>query len=232
MSHMNADDVAKALDATGLKAASVCCNTHWQMPLSHPAEKVRDDGLTGLLQALRDAKRYGADSVLLVPGRVTKDVSYKDCWDRSIPVVRKAAALGETLGVKIAVENVWNDFILKPEQAAEYLDAIKSDHVGWHLDVGNTGRYNRAETWVPVLGKRILKLHIKEFNTKAVTPDNPGKGFGFKLLDGDNDWPAIMKALDAVGYAGWGISEQPGSQCADAATMKDLSERMDKIFGM
>jgi hexulose-6-phosphate isomerase len=232
MSHMNQDEIVKALEATGLKAASVCCNTHWKLQLSHPGEKVREEGLDGLFQSLRDAKRYGADSVLLVPGVVNKDVSYKDCWTRSIAMIRKAIPLAETLGVKIAVENVWNGFIEKPEQAVEYLDELKSDHVGWHLDVGNTGRFNAAESWIAPLGKRILKLHIKEFDTRKMTPDNPGRGFGSKLLEGNNNWTAIMKALDDVGYAGWGISEQPGNQCADAATARDLSERMDRIFAM
>jgi hexulose-6-phosphate isomerase len=230
MSHMNQDEVVKALEATGLKAAGVCCSTHWAKPLSHSSEKVREESLDGLFQALKDAKRYGAPSVLLVPGRVTKDVTYKEVFDRSIEGVRKAIPLAETLGVKIAVENVWNDFITKPEQAREYLDAVKSDAVGWHLDVGNTGRYNAPETWIPVLGAKLVNLHIKEFDTRAMTPANPAKGFGAKLMEGTNDWPAIMKALDAVGYSGWGISEQPGSQSADAAALKDLADRIDRIY--
>jgi hexulose-6-phosphate isomerase len=232
MSHMNPDEVLKALEATGLKAASVCCNTHWNMPLSSPSEKVREAGLDGLHQALKDAKAYGATSVLLVPGRVNKEVSYEECWKRSIAMIRRAIPFAETTGVKIAIENVWNDFITTPEQAKQYLDEVKSDHVGWHLDVGNTGRYNPPETWIPVLGKSILKLHIKEFNTKKMTKENPGRGFGDKLLDGDNNWAAIVKALDAIGYDGWGITEQSGAQCADAATAKDLSDRMDRIFAM
>jgi len=222
MSHMKQAEVVEALEKTGLKAASVCCSTHWRQTLSHPNEKVRDEGLDGVFQSLRDAKAYGADSVLLVPGVVNKDVTFKDCWTRSIAQIRKAIPLAEQLGVKIAIENVWNGFIEKPEQAKEYLDELKSEHVGWHLDVGNTIKFNAPETWVPVLGKSIIKLHIKEYG-KA-------KGFGVKFFEGDNNWQAIMKALDAVGYAGWGISEQPGNQSSDAAALKDLSEKMDKIF--
>jgi hexulose-6-phosphate isomerase len=94
------------------------------------------------------------------------------------------------------------------------------------------GRYGSSEDWIPVLGKRILKLHIKEFTTKDLPPENLGRGFGVKLLEGTNNWPAIMKALDAIGYDGWGISEQPGNQSRDAAALKDLSERMDKIFAI
>lgn len=222
MSHMNQDEVLKAFDATGLKAASVCCNTHWAKPLSSPDERVRREGLEGLQRALQDAKRYGATSVLLVPGVVTKDVPYDDCFKRSVAEIRKAVPLAGELGVKIAVENVWNNFITKPQQAVEFLDAIGSPQVGWHFDIGNAIRYSPPETWIPVLGKRILKLHIKEFSKV--------KGFGVRLFEGDDHWPAIMKALDQVGYHGWGISEQPGNQSANAHELKDLAARMDRAF--
>jgi hexulose-6-phosphate isomerase len=223
MSHMNQDEVLKALDATGLKAASVCCNTHWNKLLSDPSESVRQEGVEGLIQALKNAKRYGATSVLLVPGRVIKDkVSYHDCFKRSVVEIRKAIPVAQELGVKIAVENVWNDFITKPEQAMAFLNEINSDHVGWHFDIGNAVRYSPPETWIPVLGKRILKLHIKEYGQF--------KKFDVRFFEGDNNWPAIMKALDAVGYEGWGISEQPVKQSQDAAELKDLSGRMDKVF--
>jgi L-ribulose-5-phosphate 3-epimerase len=222
MSHMNQEEVLNALDATGLKAASVCCSTHWNKLLSDPDQSVRQEGLEGLQQALKDAKRYGASSVLLVPGRVTKTVSYDDCFKRSVTEIRKAVPLAKELGVKIAVENVWNDFITTPEQAKEFLDAINSPQVGWHFDIGNAVRYSPPETWIPVLGDRIVKLHIKEYSKF--------RKFQVRFFEGDNNWPAIMKALDAVGYRGWGISEQPGDQARDTATLKDLSERMDRVF--
>jgi hexulose-6-phosphate isomerase len=223
MSHMNQDEVVKAFEETGLKPASVCCNTHWQKPLSHPDPNARQQGLEGLQQALKDAKRYGATSVLLVPGVVNKDVTYDDCFKRSVVEIKKALPLAQDLGVKIAIENVWNNFITKPEQAKAFLDEINSPQVGWHFDIGNVIRYGAPEEWIPVLGKRILKLHIKEFSKI--------KSFGIKFFEGDNNWPAIMKALDEVGYQGWGISEQPGDQSKDADALKDLAQRMDKIFG-
>jgi hexulose-6-phosphate isomerase len=225
MSHMDQDEVAKALDATGLKAASVCCNTHWAKPLSHPDERVRQDGREGVQRALQDAKRYGASSILLVPGVVNDKVSYDECFTRSVAEIRKILPTAEDLGVKLAIENVWNNFITIPEEARDFLDAIDNPMVGWHFDVGNVLRYGKPEDWVPVIGKRILKLHIKEW--KKFGPSN---GFGVHLLEGDDNWPAIMKALDDVGYSGWGISEQPGDQSKDADALKDLSGRMDKVF--
>ena len=222
MSHMNQDEVVKALEESGLKAASVCCGTHWAKPLSAPDSATREIGLDGLRQSLHDAKRYGATSVLLVPGVVNKEVTYEDCWKRSITEIRKILPLAADLGVKIAIEDVWNGFILKPEEAVRYLDEINSPMVGWHFDIGNVIKYNAPETWIPVLGKRILKLHIKEYS-KA-------KGFGVQFFEGDNNWPAIMKALDDVGYEGWGITEQPGDQTKDVAALTEFSARLDRVF--
>jgi hexulose-6-phosphate isomerase len=224
MSHMKQEEVLAALEKTGLQAASVCCDTHWAKPLSDPDARRRQEGREGLLHALRDAKRYGATSVLLVPGVVKDGVTYDECFERSVAEIRKAVPVAQDLGVKIAIENVWNNFITKPEQALAFLDAVGSLQVGWHFDIGNVLRYGQPEDWIPVLGKRILKLHIKEFSR------TPGKGFRVALLEGDNNWPAIMKALDAAGYQGWGISEQPSAQAKDAATLKDLAERMDRVF--
>ena len=222
MSHMNQDEVVKALEESGLKAASVCCGTHWAKPLSAPDAATREIGLEGLRQSLQDAKRYGATSVLLVPGVVNKEVTYDDCWKRSIEEIRKVIPLASDLGVKIAIEDVWNGFILKPEEAVRYLDEINSPMVGWHFDIGNVIKYNAPETWIPLLGKRILKLHIKEFS-KA-------KGFGVQFFEGDNNWPAIMKALDDIGYEGWGITEQPGDQTKDVAALTEFSSRLDRVF--
>jgi hexulose-6-phosphate isomerase len=222
MSHMKQDEVVQALEKSGLKAASVCCDTHWGKPLSHPDERIRREGLEGLMQALKDAKRYGASSVLLVPGVVNKDVTYDDCFKRSVIEIKKAIPLAQELGVKIAIENVWNNFITKPEQAKAFLDEINSTQVGWHFDIGNAVKYSPPETWIPVIGKRILKLHIKEYGKV--------KGFNVQLFEGDNNWPAIMKALAEVGYEGWGISEQPGGQSKDAPALKELATRMDRAF--
>ena len=229
MSHMKQDEVMAALDDTGLKAASVCGALHWGKPLSSPDEKVRAEGLEGLKQALRDAKRYGATSVLLVPGKVEKDVTYEQCWDRSIAEIRKAIPVCEETGVKIAIENVWNNFLMKPEQAKQYLEAINNPWVAFHFDIGNHVKFGPSEEWIKLLGKQILKLHIKDYSTK---PNADGKvpGFGVKLLEGSNNWPVIMRELDKIGYTGWAITEQPGDQTKDAESLKEFSERLSRLL--
>jgi len=228
MSHMNQDEVVKALEETGLKAASVCCNTHWNKPVSDPNPAVREEGLNGLKQALRDAKRYGASSVLFVAAVVNKDVSYADAYKRSQEEIRKAIPLAEELGVKIAIENVWNHFLLSPLEAARYVDEFNSPWVGWHFDVGNVITYGWPEQWIRTLGKRIQKLHIKEFSREKANKEGLPKGFSVEFLKGDNNWAAVMTALDEIGYNGWGIAEQPGADSPEG--LKKLSEEMDRIF--
>jgi hexulose-6-phosphate isomerase len=228
MSHMNQDEVVRALEATGLKAASTCCNTHWNKPVSDPDPKVRAEGLEGLRQALRDAKRYGASSVLFVPAVVNQQVSYADAYRRSQEEIRKALPLAEELGVKIAIENVWNHFLLSPLEAARYVDEFNSPWIGWHFDVGNVITYGWPEQWIRILGKRIQKLHIKEFSRDRANKEGLWKGFNVEFLKGDDDWPAVMKALDEIGYQGWGIAEQGGADSPEG--LKKLSEEMDRIF--
>ena len=213
MSHMDQEEVLKARDACGLVIPSVCGAQHWSHPLSDPDPKVREEGVQALKQTLRDGKRYGVTSVLLVPAVVKKEISYADAYTRSQAEIRKAIPLAEELGVKIAVENVWNQFLLSPLEAARYVDEFNSPAVGWHFDVGNVINYGWPEQWIRILGKRIQKLHIKEFSRKKMNEQGLGAGFQVAYLQGDNNWPAIMKALDDIAYNGWGIAEQdsPGS---------------------
>jgi L-ribulose-5-phosphate 3-epimerase len=228
MSHMDQEEVLRARDASGLAIPSVCGRDHWEKPLSSPDPKVRAEGLEALKQTLRDAKRYGASSVLLVPAVVTKEVAYNDAYTRSQAEIRKAVPLAEELGVKIAIENVWNQFLLSPLEAARYVDEFNSPAVGWHFDVGNILNYGWPEQWIRILGPRIQKLHIKEFSRSKRDKEGLWKGFDVKLLEGDDDWPAVMKAVDDVGYHGWAITEQGGGDTPEG--LKDLADRLSKIL--
>ena len=228
MSHMDQDEVLRSRDASGLAIPSLCGRDHWEKPLSHPDPKVRAEGLEALKQTLRDAKRYGASSVLLVPAVVTKEITYADAYTRSQAEIRKAIPLAEELGVKIACENVWNQFLLSPLEAARYVDEFKSPAVGWHFDVGNILNYGWPEQWIRILGPRIQKLHIKEFSRKKRDSEGLWKGFDVKLLEGDNDWPAVMKAVDDIGYHNWAITEQGGGDSPEG--LKDLADRLSKIL--
>ena len=222
------DEYKAAFAETGLLCEGVVDAVHWNTTLSDPDPTRRATAVEMLKKALRECKLHRGTSVLLVPAVVNKGVSYDDAYKRSQEEIRKAIPVAEETGVKIAIENVWNSFLLSPLEAARYVDEFNSPMVGWHFDIGNILNYGWPEQWIRILGKRIVKLHIKEYSRKKRDVQGPGAGFAVLLLEGDNDWPAIMKALDDVGYSGgWATAEVGGG---DLEKMKDISARLDRIL--
>jgi len=228
MSHADRDEVKRAFDETGLQCASVCGAHHWAKPLTHPSENIRAEGLEALKHCLQDARAWGAESILLVPGICDKGIPYDVAIERAFTEINKAVSLAEELRVRISIENVWNNLFLSPVEAAQFVDRFKSQYVGWHFDIGNIIHYGWPEQWVRVLGPRINRLHIKEYSRARSDKEGKWKGFDVEFLKGDNNWPAVMKALDDVGYTGWGIAEQGGGGTLDG--LKKLSSEMDQIF--
>jgi L-ribulose-5-phosphate 3-epimerase len=177
-SHLDQAEVLAARGETGLEINSVCGAHHWAKPLSHPDANIRAEGLAALQQTLRDAKAYEANSILLVPGVVNNNVTFDECWQRSIAQIRRAIPLAEDLGVKISLENVWNNFITTEVVAVRYLDEINSPWVQWHFDVGNIIRYGDPIAWIKALGKRISRVHIKEYSRdRAMRTGDVWQGF-------------------------------------------------------
>jgi len=226
-SKLDRDEVLRARDEVGLPIHGVVDSVHWRDTLSHPDPAVRQRGLEGLQTALRDSKYYGGTTVLLVPAVVSKEVSYADAYTRSQAEIRKALPLANELGIKIALENVWNNFLLSPLEAARYIDELDSPLVGAYFDVGNVLRYGWPEQWIATLGKRIMKLDIKEFSRQKQNDEGLSKGFDVELLEGDCDWPAVMAALRDIKYTGWGTAEIPGG---GRERLQDIARRMDRIF--
>jgi hexulose-6-phosphate isomerase len=215
----NRVEMLLAQDETGIKVHGAIDSVHWRDTLSHPNPEVRAKGLAALKAALHDAAYFGADTVLLVPGVVNKEVTYDQCWERSQAEVRKALPLAEKLGVKIAIEVVWNNFITKPEQMIQYVDSFKSPWVGTYFDCSNMIKYGvPSADWIRQLGKRVLKFDFKGYSKT--------KGW-VNIGEGDENWPDIIKALGEIGYDGWATAEV-GS--GDEAHLKDVAERMNKIL--
>lgn len=215
-----AEEVKEAIDATGLPVHGVVDSVHWNSRLSDPDAAVRAKGLEALQTALRMSKAYGGTSVLLVPGRVIEgEVTYDECWQRSLAEIKKAIPLAEELEIQILLENVWNDFLTDPQETARYLDELGSEIVGAYFDVGNTVRYSPPHEWVPILGKRIKKLDIKDFGKE--------RGFGHDLLEGDVKWDLVMAELKKIGFVGWGTAEIRGG---DRERLAEIADKMNRIF--
>lgn len=214
-------DVLDAQKTAGLPVHGLVDSVHWKDTLSDPNPEVQARGVAALKEAITDAKDYGCTTVLLVPGKVGGEVTYEQCWTRSIANIRKVLPHAEKNGIKIAIENVWNDFLTDPKEFVRYLDEINSPLVGAYFDVGNTVRFSPPEQWIPLLGKRIIKLDIKEYRHKG--------GFTHELGDGDVDWEAVRKELSKIGYSGWCTAEMRGG---DAAHLTDMLKRMHRVLGI
>ncbi|MHC4099992.1 MAG: sugar phosphate isomerase/epimerase family protein [Planctomycetota bacterium] len=223
------DEVLAARDRSGIVIHGVVNSEHWRSPLSDPDPAVRARGREALERALRDAGAYGSTTALLVPAVVNKQVSYADAWKRSRAEIRRVLPLAEEVRVRIAIENVWNNFLLSPLEAARYIDEFESPWIGWYFDVGNVVRYGWPDQWIRILDRRVFKLDIKEYS--RVKRDNEGlwKGFNVEIGDGDCDWPAVRAALRDIGYEGWATAEVRGG---DAARLKEIAERMDGALGL
>jgi L-ribulose-5-phosphate 3-epimerase len=225
----SAEEVNAAKDATGMEVPGVVDSVHWRDTLSSPDAAVRAKGVAGLETALRDCKAFGGTSVLLVPAVVNKGVSYADAYERSQAEIRKVVPLAEELGVQIAFENVWNQFLLSPLEAARYVDDFASPAIGWHLDIGNIVNYGWPEHWIAALGPRVLKLDVKEFSRKKRNDEGLWKGFNVEIGEGDCGWPEVRTALDAIGYRGWAAAEVRGG---DLARLTDIASRMDRVLNV
>ncbi|WP_199193168.1 sugar phosphate isomerase/epimerase family protein [Blastopirellula marina] len=214
-----AAEVQKAIEVSGLPVHGVVDSIHWNVRLSDPSEEVRAKGLEGLITAIKASKSYGGTSVLLVPGVVNNDVTYEQCWDRSIEQIKKALPIAKEENIQILMENVWNNFLTDPKETARFIDELDSDMVGAYFDVGNTVKFSPPHEWIPILGTRIKKLDIKDYGK--------GKGFGAKLLEGDVDWPKVMANLREINYEGWATAEISGGP---RERLTEIADRMDRIF--
>lgn len=219
-------EVLKARDATGLLIPGVVCGATWRSQLSHRDPAVREAGVNLVRQSLDLCKQYGGDTVLVIPGVVGAETNYRDAYVRSQTEARKLFPDVERTGVKIAFENVWNNFLLSPLECARYVDEIGHPMVAWYFDVGNVVRYGWPEHWIEVLDKRILKLDIKEYSRKKQFEEGTRKGFDVELLEGDCNWPAVNTALRKIGYSGWGSAEVRGG---DRHRLLTISQKMDEI---
>jgi hexulose-6-phosphate isomerase len=216
---------AKALsDRFQIPVISVMNSDHWRYPLSDSDPVVVERSLVGIAQSIDTAAYLGADTVLIVPGVVTPDVSYEQAWARSIQAIRRVLPLAESKRICLAVENVWNKFLLSPIEFAAYVDEFRSEYLAAYFDVGNIVLYGYPQQWIRTLGKRIKKIHIKGFDTKRMA-------FTY-LLEGTVEWAGVMAALREVGYEGHLTAELPLDKGNPLGRLRQIGLDMDKIISL
>lgn len=221
-------EILEAKEKSGIEIPSVVNKDHWQKPLSSPDLEIRKQIIKSVAESLHEVKEFGGDTVLVVPGVVNEQVSYEQAYNTALNSVRELIPYAEKTGMQIGLENVWNNFLISPLDAKRFIDEINHPLVGWYFDIGNVMRYGWPEQWIETLNSRIKKLHIKEYSRKKMNDEGLWKGFDVNLLEGDNNWPEVMKAVKKVNHqGGWLIAEVNGG---DRNRLKDISERMDKII--
>ena len=222
-------EILAARDATGVAIPGVVNSAHWKTPLTDPDPAVREACIAAAIEAMMLAKAYGAEIMLLVPGIFNDRTSYATAYDRTVEGIDRLLPHAEEIGVSIALENVWNDFLLSPLEAAHLLDGFDNPRLGWYFDVGNVMRYGRPGDWIEDLGPRILRLDIKEYSLKRMNAEGLWKGFDIALGEGDVDWAHVNRSLAAIGYNGWASVEMPGG---DRHHLADIKARLDRIVSL
>lgn len=221
-------DLLEARDKTGIEVPSTVNKDHWGKPISDPDPAVRKFTIDSMAKSLEQTKELGGDTVLLVPGVVSDTVSYKTAYGNALDSIRKMISHAEKTGVKIALENVWNNFILSPIEAKDFLDKIDHPLVGWYFDLGNILRYGWPDHWLEVLGDKVFKLHVKEYSKKIMNEEGLGKGFNVELTQGDVNWPQVMKTIKDINYKGQYMTLEVNG--GDRTVLKKLSEQLDTII--
>jgi L-ribulose-5-phosphate 3-epimerase len=223
----DAEAMKSAAEKTGLRIHSVMNMAHWKYPLSSPDPAVVEKSLEGARTSLRNAHLWGADTVLIVPAVVDAQTSYRDAYTRSQAVLRKLLPLADELRVVIAVEEVWNKFLLSPLEFARYVDEFKSPWLRAYFDVGNVKLYGSPDDWIRTLGPRIAKLHIKDFSFRRA-PNGEGSIAQFvPLLEGDIDFQAVYNALRDIKYQGSATVELSSG---GPAYLKEVNRRFISIL--
>lgn len=216
-----AEEFKKAAESARLRIHSVMNQAHWKYPLSSSDPEVVAHSMKGMETSLRNAHMWGSETVLLVPAVVNPQTSYKDAWVRSQQQIRKLIPLAQELKVIIAIEEVWNKFLLSPLEFAQYVDEFKSPWVRAYFDVGNMVLYGYPQDWIRTLGKRIVKLHLKDFRFRKRVAEF------VNLREGDIDWKEVHKALAEIGYSGTATVELSRG---DEAYLRDVVRRVDLIL--
>jgi len=229
--------IRKMADEIGIAISGLCSFLFWPYSLTSNVAEQRQRGLELATKMVEAAHDLGVENLLVVPGAVhipwLKDhdpVPNDVCDRRAREAVGKLLPRAEKLGVSLNIENIFfNGYLMTPAEMNDFVDSFKSKHVRVHFDTGNIMLFQFPEHWIPILGPRIKNIHLKEFTKKGT--DHSLESFR-PLLDGTTDWPAVLEALDKIGYRGYLTFEyfHPYTHYPEALIYQ-TSDSLDRILG-
>ena len=202
--------------------------------LARASEKVgvAVHGLVGsapdLSGAIDEAAIYGATSVLNV-ARPDPKGSFMENYKSTQELIRKAIPNAEKRRIYILIENVWSTFLIEPLTMARYIDELDSPFVKAYFDIGNVVRWGWPQHWIEVLGKRIVKIHIKEYDLNVAMKEGMSKGFNRPIGEGSIEWDRVRAELEKIDYRGWATAEVNGG---DRKRLAEISEQMNQVLAL
>jgi L-ribulose-5-phosphate 3-epimerase len=232
ISRDDARRMADAADKAGIRIATLwISDALHENPLNAADPAVRARGVEAIRRAIAIATDMNCGAILLYAVRLGSgarlEYGSQETWDRFTGEITKVVPDAARAKVFLNPENVWNKFLLSPLEMRSFVDQFHSEWVGTHFDTGNCMQYGYPEDWILTLGKRIRRIHFKDF--KLGGRGEPARVA--ELLDGDVNWKAVMAALVKVGYNGF-ISPEIGHDPRQTDQLKEVSAALDKILAM
>jgi len=104
-------------------------------------------------------------------------------WSARMPAILEKA---NTLGVRIAVENAWEE---RPEALERLVELLPGGEVMVCLDMGHINAFSRlpVQRWWDVLGEKVIALHLHDNDGLSDDHLPPGRGIF--------DFPALARIL-------------------------------------
>ncbi len=222
---------------SGIEISGVCSFLFWPYSMTHNDPETRQRGRDLAARMIEAAELLGTENLLIVPGAVcvpwldnVEPVPNDVCERRAKEAIEQLIPKAEKAGVYLNMENIFaNGFLFSPQEMNAFVDSFHSDRVMVHFDTGNIMEYQFPEFWIPMLGRRIKNVHLKEF-------DRRGSEFSLNafrpLLDGTTNWPAVMEAFRKIGYEGYLTFEyfHPFSHYPEAL-IHHTSDALDRLLG-
>jgi L-ribulose-5-phosphate 3-epimerase len=230
-------EIRTLAEQIGIAISGLCSFLFWPYSFTSNDPKARARGLELAALMAQAAKELGTENLLVVPGAVhipwikdSEPVPNDVCDQRAKQAVAQLLPLAEKLGIFLNIENIFfNGYLITPEEMNAFVDSFKNKHVRVHFDTGNIMLFQFPEHWIPLLGARTKNIHLKEFTKKGT--DHSLESFR-PLLDGTTNWPAVLEALDKVGYRGYLTFEyfHPYAHYPEALIYQ-TSDSLDRILG-
>ena len=211
----------------------------WSCALGASDETERQAAIAFTRRYLQIAAWIGAETVLVVPGATRipwepdrPTLGYQQVWEATTASVRELVPFAEEVGVNLALENVWNRFLLSPMEWQCFLDQFDSERVGMYFDTGNACIYARPQDYPEILGGRIKAVHLKTFTE---TEGGMHGFFGDDLTAGSVDFHAVFQAMDNIEYTGPYTVEMipncPGVSVPDSELAQRTAQALLRLAG-